>query len=160
MVSVHTFGDQAVKVEKNVKRVGNVELEEMKKVKRKSPNCIDVIHNQRVKVDVVEEENMNKVETDKLEDFKADGIDMEESRRRVAFLLKMKEKLRAQLLNDSLAGILQEGSLDKIDTRQDLHVGEKRVRTNLVGLITAINENNEELKGLRDLVKAKETPYY
>ena len=75
---------------------------------------------------------------------------LEESRRRVAFLLKMAEKLQAQLLNDSLAGNLQEGSLDKIDTRQDLHFGEKRLRTNLVGLITAINENKEELKSLRD----------
>ena len=94
---------------------------------------------------------MNKVETVKLEDVKTESVDSEESRRRVAFLQKMAEKLRVQLLDDSSAGILQEGSLDKIDSRQDLHGGEKLVRTNLVELISAINENNEELESLRDL---------
>ena len=109
-------------------------------MKKKSTNCVGVIHNQTFKADVVEAENIKTVGTDEQGDAKADNIDMEESRRRVAFLQKMAEKLRAQLLNNSLAGILQEGSLDKIDSRQDLHGGEKWVRTNLVGLITAINE--------------------
>ena len=161
VVSVHTFGDQAVKVEKDVKVVGNVELVEMNRVKRKSSNCVGVIHNQSVKADVVEEENMNKVETVKLEDVKTESVDSEESRRRVAFLQKMAEKLRVQLLDDSSAGILQEGSLDKIDSRQDLHGGEKTCQDEPCGVNFCYQRKQRGARELKRLgIKAKEMSYY
>ena len=98
---------------------------------------------------------MIRVEADNLEDVKTESSDSEESRGRVAFLQKMAEKLRAQLLDDSSAVILQEGSLDKSETRQNLHDSEKRARTNLVGLISAINENRGAKELERLGIKAK-----